>query len=395
MSELGYMEKLLNGVEVDWKALGELGVLVRGNGLPKKDFTESGVPAIHYGQIYTYYGLSTKTTKSFVSPETAEKLKKVNTGDVVITNTSENLEDVGKALVYLGEEQAVTGGHATIFKPSESILGKYFAYFTQTNVFSDQKRRYSKGTKVIDVSATDMAKIEIPIPPLKIQAETVRILDTFTELTAELTAELVARKQQYAYYRERLLTLDNGNSEIKNLNEICTMRAGQHISASKILADNNTDHIYPCFGGNGIRGFVDKNSHDGSYLLVGRQGALCGNVHRMNGKFYATEHAVVVTAREGINIDWLFHMLTLMNLNQYASKSAQPGLAVGKLSSLKVSVHPLEEQERIASILDKFDTLTTSLTEGLPREIALRQQQYEYYCELLLSFPKTEVADND
>ncbi|MFK3917939.1 restriction endonuclease subunit S [Psychrobacter sp. NPDC078501] len=395
MSELSYMEKLLDGVEVEWKSLGELGELVRGNGLPKKDFTESGIPAIHYGQIYTYYGLSTKSTKSFVSPETAEKLKKVNTGDVVITNTSENLEDVGKALVYLGEEQAVTGGHATIFKPGKVILGKYFAYFTQTNVFSDDKRRYSKGTKVIDVSATDMAKIEIPVLPLKIQAKIVRILDTFTELTAELTAELVARKQQYSYYREQLLTLDNGNSEIKNLNEICTMRAGQHISASKILADSNTDHVYPCFGGNGIRGFVDKNSHDGSYLLVGRQGALCGNVHRMSGKFYATEHAVVVTATEGVDIDWLFHMLTLMNLNQYASKSAQPGLAVGKLANLKVLTPPFNEQKRIAAILNKFDTLTASLTEGLPREIALRQQQYEYYRELLLSFPKTEVANHD
>lgn len=132
MSEMSYVEKLLNRAEVEWKALGEVGVLVRGNGLPKTDFTESGVPAIHYGQIYTFYGLSTATTKSFVTPETADKLKKVEKGDVVITNTSENIEDVGKALVYLGERTAVTGGHATIFKPSALITGKFFAYFTQT-----------------------------------------------------------------------------------------------------------------------------------------------------------------------------------------------------------------------------------------------------------------------
>ena len=115
-----YRDKLLSFEEgeVEWKTLGEIGELVRGNGLPKTDFTESGVPAIHYGQIYTYYGLSATSTKSFVSTKTAEKLKKVNKGDVVITNTSENLEDVGKAVVYLGECQAVTGGHASIFKPS-------------------------------------------------------------------------------------------------------------------------------------------------------------------------------------------------------------------------------------------------------------------------------------
>lgn len=115
---------------MEWKTLGETGELVRANGLQKKDFTETDMPVIHCGQIYTYYGLSTTETKSFLSPELALKLRKVNKGDVVITNTSENLEDVGKALVYLGEKQVVTGGHATIFNPSQMILGKYFAYFT-------------------------------------------------------------------------------------------------------------------------------------------------------------------------------------------------------------------------------------------------------------------------
>lgn len=191
---------------VEWKPLGELGELVRGNGLQKKEFTETGVPAIHYGQIYTYYGFETQKTISFVSPELAERLRKVDKGDVVITNTSENLEDVGKALLYLGEQQAVTGGHATIFKPNREIIeGKYFVYFTQTSSFFEAKRKYAKGTKVIDVSATDMAKIKIPIPPLEAQREIVRVLDNFTELTAELTA----RKKQYEYYRNLLLTFEN------------------------------------------------------------------------------------------------------------------------------------------------------------------------------------------
>ena len=143
--------ELLECIEMEWKPLGDVGQLIRGNGLPKSDFTESGVPAIHYGQIYTYYGLSATLTKSFVSSESAKKLRKVDKGDVVITNTSENHEDVGKAMVYLGEQQAVTGGHATIFKPSEIILGKYFVYFTQTSVFTNEKRKYAKGTKWSDL----------------------------------------------------------------------------------------------------------------------------------------------------------------------------------------------------------------------------------------------------
>jgi type I restriction enzyme S subunit len=202
MSGVTLLEKLLDGAGVERRALGTLGELVRGNGLQKKDFTDAGVPAIHYGQIYTYYGLSTTETKSFVSPELANQLKKVNRGDVVITNTSENLEDVGKALVYLGEPQAVTGGHATVLKPGDLLLGKYFAYFTQTNEFASEKRKYAKGAKVIDISATDMAKIPIPLPcpenpkkSLEIQTEIVRILDAFSELTRELTRELTARKK--------------------------------------------------------------------------------------------------------------------------------------------------------------------------------------------------------
>ena len=207
-----YRDKLLTFEErqVEWKTLGEVGEFVRGNGLPKTDFTKTGVPAIHYGQIYTYYKTFTLDTKSFVSEETAKKLKKVNTGDVVITNTSENLEDVGKAVVYLGKVQAVTGGHATIFKPSKCITGKYFAYFTQTEMFASQKRKYAKGTKVIDVSATDMSKILIPLPSLEEQERIVSILDKFDALTTSMTEglprEIELRQKQYEYYRNLLLT---------------------------------------------------------------------------------------------------------------------------------------------------------------------------------------------
>ena len=203
-------EHELAKVGFEWKTLGEVGELVRGNGLTKKDLSDDGVPAIHYGQIYTRYGLSTEKTLSFVSTELAKRLRKVDTGDVVITNTSENLADVGKSLVYLGKEQVVTGGHATIFKPNKQIiLGKYFAYFTQTDNFATQKRKYAKGTKVIDVSTNDMAKLKIPIPPLSVQSQIVAILDTFDTLTQSISEglpkEIKLRQKQYEYYREQLL----------------------------------------------------------------------------------------------------------------------------------------------------------------------------------------------
>ena len=216
-----YREKLLSvdnlklsTEHIQWVKLNDLGELIRGNGLQKKDFTETGVPAIHYGQIYTYYGTFATKTKSFVSPELAKKLKKVDCGDVVITNTSENFEDVGKAMVYLGTDQAVTGGHATIFKPNhEKILSKYFVYLTQTSFFTNEKRKYAKGTKVIDVSATDMAKIILPIPPLEEQQRIVSILDKFETLTNSITEGLPLAIEQsqkrYEYYRELLLHFNN------------------------------------------------------------------------------------------------------------------------------------------------------------------------------------------
>ena len=132
-------------------------------------------------------------------------------------------------------------------------------------------------------------------------------------------------------FMEKLL--DGVEVEWTAINEVMNMRAGQHISASNINDYPDDEYQYPCFGGNGVRGFVKSNSHDGKYLLIGRQGALCGNVQRTDGKFYATEHAVVVRSKRAINLDWAFHLLTMMNLNQYASKSLSQVWPLGKFKA--------------------------------------------------------------
>ena len=191
-------------------ALGSFGALIRGNGLQKKDFTENGIGCIHYGQIYTHYGTFTDKTKSFVSPELAKKLKKVNKGDLIIASTSEDIEGVCKAVAWLGDEEIVTGGHSTILKHNQNP--KYIAYYFQTPMFFDQKRKFARGTKVIDVSAKDMAKIKIPLPSLDEQEHIVSILDRFDALVNDISiglpAELKARRKQYEYYRDKLLTFN-------------------------------------------------------------------------------------------------------------------------------------------------------------------------------------------
>jgi type I restriction enzyme S subunit len=146
-----------------FKAIGDFGKLVRGNGMPKSDFVEAGVGCIHYGQIYTHYGIWTEETISFVSAEKANKLAKVDPGDLVITNTSENIDDVCKAVAWIGDTQIVTGGHATVLKHNQDP--KYLSYYLQTPHFFSEKKRRATGTKVIDDSAKSLAKITITIPP--------------------------------------------------------------------------------------------------------------------------------------------------------------------------------------------------------------------------------------
>ena len=193
---------------VEYRALGEIATLVRGNGLQKKDFTESGVGCIHYGQIYTHYGVWATATRSFVSPELAQTLRWVEPGDLVITNTSENLQDVCKAVAWLGDNNIVTGGHATIIKHHQDP--RFLVYCTQTPEFFAEKKRLASGTKVIDVSASNLGKARIPVPPMEVQRAIVEILDRFAKLEAELEAaleaELEARRRQYAHYRDQLLS---------------------------------------------------------------------------------------------------------------------------------------------------------------------------------------------
>lgn len=194
--------------KIQWKKLGEIGTFIRGNGLQKKDFTESGIGCIHYGQIYTHYGTFATKTKSFVSEKLASKLLKIENGDIVLACTSENIEDVAKAVAWLGKETIVTGGHSVVFKHTANP--KYIAYFMQTALFFNQKKRYAYGAKVIDIKTEDLAKILIPIPPLELQEKIVAILDRFETLVNDLTnglpAEIAAVKDQYEYYRNKLLT---------------------------------------------------------------------------------------------------------------------------------------------------------------------------------------------
>lgn len=192
-----------NGVER--VELGELAELVRGSGLPKSVLMEQGdVGAIHYGQLYTRYGSHADTTFSYVTSEVASKLKMVHTGDLIVTNTSENFEDVGTALAWLGDEDIVTGGHTTILR--HQMAPKYLAYWFKTYDFEFQKQKVVFGTKVSELGVKALAKFLVPNPPLEIQQEIVRILDLFVDLDQELEQEIIGREKQFETMRREILS---------------------------------------------------------------------------------------------------------------------------------------------------------------------------------------------
>ena len=187
--------------------LGALGDIIRGNGLQKKDFQDVGVPCIHYGQIYTYYGIETERTKSFINSELARKLQKAKTGDLIVATTSENVEDVGKSLVWLGKEEVCIGGHSCIIRTEQNT--KFLAYLFRTRFFQIQKEKRVLGTKVIELYPKNLAKIKIILPSLTEQERIVSILDNFDTLTNSLSEglpkEIELRQKQYEYWREQLL----------------------------------------------------------------------------------------------------------------------------------------------------------------------------------------------
>ena len=208
-----YRDKLLSfdnvgGQEVEWKKMSEVGTFIRGNGLQKKDFTESGVGCIHYGQLYTHYGTSATETITYCSSELAKKLRKAAKGDIVIATTSENVEDVCKAVAWLGEEEIAVSGDAFIYKHTQNP--KYMAYLFQTASFFNYKKKKATGTKVIRLTGDAMGNYLAPIPSLEEQNRIVSILDRFESLTTSLQsglpAEITARRQQYEHYRDKLLT---------------------------------------------------------------------------------------------------------------------------------------------------------------------------------------------
>ena len=238
------------------------------------------------------------------------------------------------------------------------------------------------------------SQFEIPVPPLPVQEEIVRILDNFTELQAELQAELQKRLQQYNYYRDSLLSFE-GRTDVqwKRLEDL-----GVNLDRKRkpIASGKRVRGDIPYYGASGIVDYVEGYIFDGDYLLVSEDGAnlltrtypIAFSIH---GKTWVNNHAHVIEFKERATRKYVEYYLNSIDLSLWISAGAQPKLTQDSLNKLTIPVPPLADQQKIVSILDRFDSLTNDLTEGLPAEIEKRRQQYEYYRDKLLTFKRKEA----
>jgi len=372
MSDVNFMKKLLDGVEVEWKTLGDeyfVEVANKGRKPVKASLRLAGETP--------YYGAN--NIQDYVEGHTHD-------GEYVLIaeDGSASLENYS---IQYASGKFWANNHVHVIRGKGGLETRFLYHYLKVVHFIP----YLSGGGRAKLTKGKMIQIKIPIPcpdnperSLEIQTEIVRILDTFTELTTELTTELGARKKQYNYYRDQLLTFEEGQVEWKTLGEVYKFQYGMGNTIPTLGGE------YPVYGSNGIVGTHNEfNSEDSP--VIGHIGAYAGIVNWGKGKHYVTYNGVICKfISDIVSPKYAYYQLLKQDFNSMAKNASHPFISYAALNKVLIPVPPLAEQARIVVILDKFDALTNSITEGLPREIELRQKQYEYYRELLLSFPKPE-----
>lgn len=247
-------------------------------------------------------------------------------------------------------------------------------------------------------SSVDMKKFydfKFPIPPLAVQEEIVKILDSFTMLEAELEAELEARRKQYQFYRNELLSFrERERVSFSSVGSICDIKRGRVISKG-FLRDN--PGIYPVYSSqtinSGIFGMINSYDFDGEYITWTTDGANAGTVVSRSGKFSCTNVCGLLKVKNDKVIPkYLAYILGSVAKRYVNAGMGNPKLMSNQMASILVPVPSLEEQARIVDVLDRFDALVNDISSGLPAEIAARRKQYEYYRDKLLTFPEKKTA---
>lgn len=380
MSELSYLEKLLDGVEVEWVTLGSMADIGTGSS-NRQDESENG--------IYPFYVRS----KNILKSDTFEF------DEVAIVIPGEG--GIGDIFHYVEGKYALHQRAYRIRITTNAVDTKFLYYFMSSS-FKQYILTKSVGATAISIRKPMLEGFKVPIPSpdnpeksLAIQSEIVRILDKFTALTAELTAELTMRKKQYNYYRDQLLSFEGGSVEWKSLGEVAIITIGAFVRKDK----QNPDADYPVYnGGRTPTGYYEDFNNDGDKIIVSARGANAGFVNKSSTPYWAGNSCYSISVRSTDQLHWMYVYYYLKQsetkLTGIQQKGGIPAVSKKQMEDLLLPIPSKSEQVRIVTILDKFDTLTSSITEGLPREIELRQKQYEYYRDLLFSFPKPDAVSH-
>ena len=273
--------------------------------------------------------------------------------------------DGGSANINYINGKFSSSDHTYIFTSKSDALSKFIFVLLHSNL--EILEQGFKGIAIKNISKNYINNIKIPLPPLNIQQQIVADYQNVENQILNIQQQIQTQKTLIN------AVLANEQGEMKKLKEICSMKAGKFVPTNEIYETQN-ENMYPCFGGNGFRGYSKSFTHEGVYPIIGRQGALCGNVHLVKGKFHATEHAVVVTPNQNINVYWLKYKLELMNLNQYSTGVAQPGLSVNKIIEISCKVPPLEAQEKIVQAINNIEQNINNLQTNL-ENLKLQQNQ--------------------
>ena len=283
----------------------------------------------------------------------------------------------------------------TIIVNDKNLLWTFAYYWFKSN----ERRLLGEQQKggIPAISKKQIEDFKIPVPPLPVQEEIVRVLDTFTELQAELQAELQKRKQQYNYYLDNLLNFKNinrGGQEIKwmMIGEICNVITGGEVPVDSIKGDTpQGDFKYPIWGnGKDIYGYSATYQITQDAVCISSIGANTGAVFFHSAYFTPIIRLkVLIPLSKKVSTKYLFYILSTIGFD--VKKSSVPNMNSTEVKQKRIPIPPLAEQQKIVSILDRFDTLTNDLTSGLPAEMEKRRQQYEFYRDKLLTFKRKEA----
>ena len=400
MSNMGFMEKLLNGADVKVRSLGDVAEIKRGTSITQKNVTPGAIPVIASGRSPAYFhNVSNRSGQTIV---------------------------IAGSGAYAGFvswwEQPIFVSDAFTIKPHDGLLSKFCFYWLQG--MQQQLYELKSGGGIPHVYPRDVALFQVPIPcpenpkkSLEIQSEIVRILDTFTAVTSEL----IARKKQYNFYRDKLLSFEEGEVEWRTLGELGEFIRGKRFTKDDYVEEGidviHYGEIYTRYGvftTNALSQVREdmaaslRYAEPGNVIItdVGETVEDVGKAVAWLGNEKVAIHDHCYAFRHSMNPKFIAYCMQTASFiaekAKYVARTKVNTLLINGFAKILIPVpYPnnpeksLAEQVRIVAILDKFDALTNSLTEGLPREIELRQKQYEYYRDLLFSFPKPEGITGD